>query len=43
MIEDEYLEKMKDSITKKKKIQIDKINQIKAELKELLIENEGHE
>ena len=34
---------MKDAITKKKKVQIQKIQKIKSDLKELLIENEGHD
>ena len=34
---------MKDSIFKKKKVQIEKIQQIKTDLKELLLENEGHD
>lgn len=42
-IENEYFEKMKDEINKKKKVQLEKIGKIKIQLKELLEENESHE
>lgn len=34
---------MKDTISKKKKDQLDKITKIKSELKQLLAENETHD
>lgn len=39
MIEEEYLERMKEVITGKKKIQLEKLAKIKAELNLLLAEN----
>lgn len=43
MIEEEYLERMKEVITGKKKIQLEKLAKIKAELNLLLAENEKHD
>jgi hypothetical protein len=43
MVEEEYLERMKDVITGKKKIQLEKLGKIKAELNNLLAENEKHD
>lgn len=43
MVEEEYLERMKDVITGKKKIQLEKLAKIKAELNHLLAENEKHD
>ena len=34
---------MKEKIDTKKKVQLDKIQQIKIQLRQLLTENEGHE
>ena len=42
IIEEEYLEKMKSEINKKKKAQFDKLEKIKRELQELLAENSKH-
>lgn len=39
VIEEEYLHKMRDVIEKKKKVQLDKINKIKVDLRALLEEN----
>ena len=36
VIEEEYLDQMKDEINRKKKAQFEKINKIKAELSQLL-------
>ena len=43
MIEDEYLETMKDEISRKKKVQLDKLTKIRTELGFLLSENEKHD
>ena len=43
VIEMEFFEKMKEEISKKKKVQLEKIQKIKIDLKELLEENEKHE
>lgn len=43
MVEEEYLERMKEVITAKKKIQIEKLSKIKSELNILLAENEKHD
>lgn len=43
MIEEEYLERMKEVIGGKKKVQFEKLSKIRTELKELLAENEKHD
>ena len=43
MIEEEYLERMKDILNSKKKVQLEKIAKIREDLQDLLIENEKHE
>ena len=43
MIEEEYLERMKEVISGKKKVQFEKLTKIRSELSELLTENDTHE
>ena len=43
MVEEEYLERMKEVISGKKKVQLEKLARIRAELGELLAENARHD
>lgn len=39
MIEEDYLERMKDAFSGKKKVQLEKLEKIRSELQDLIIEN----